>query len=216
MGGGAWARGSHLGSICSGSLECLNAGTSVTKVSMSPSYGRECPGIFKICLALFSSYCASYLYISSDLGWLSLFCSCFSHLSLWLNLDWTFRWESTLECQCPSMLNVNREALAVESIEAGGPREPVSTLHFTVVTLGSQRAKTMSSCQPPPPRDLSLDPLFAAAPTLPGFAVEQLKLIASLDIQSLVPLNCLGINHPGWEEYPRIGASHRLLRGNSL
>lgn len=69
------------------------------------------------------------------------------------------------------MLNVDREALAVESIEAGGPREAVPTLHFTVVTLGSQRAKTMSSCQPPPPRDLSLDPPFAAAPTLPGLAV---------------------------------------------
>lgn len=80
------------------------------------------------------------------------------------------------------MLNVNREALAVESIEAGGPREAVPTLHFIVVTLGSERAKTMSSCQPPPPRDLSLDPPFAAAPTVPGFAVEQPKLIGSLDI----------------------------------
>lgn len=82
------------------------------------------------------------------------------------------------------MLNVNREALAVESIEAGGPREAMPTLHFTVVNFGSQRAKTMSSCQPPPPRDLSLDLPFAAAPTLPGFAVEQPKLIGSLDIQS--------------------------------
>lgn len=69
MGGGAWARGSLLGSIRSGSLECLNAGTSVTKVGMSPSYGGECPEIFKeICLAHFSSYYASCLCISGDLG----------------------------------------------------------------------------------------------------------------------------------------------------
>ena len=67
----------------------------------------------------------------------------------------------------------------------GDPEQPAPPLPFTVVNKGSQRAEAISSCHTPPLlRDLSLDPPFATALTLPGFAVQQPKLIRSLEIKS--------------------------------
>lgn len=133
-----------------------------------------------------------------------------SRLSFWV-------WEITLGLWYTSTLCVNRKVLAVQSVEAGGPRAASSTLTFYSCKLGIPKSGNHFLLSPSTTTK-SRPSLLQLSPRCLALLCSSPRSSSSLEVwtATLITLNCLGINQNDWEEHQRIEESHRLLRGNSL